>query len=543
MVFQLRILISLIGCVSFVATSAAQATQISGPREEASTKADPRIFAERIQASNIEKHLYILASPELEGRETGTEGERMANEYIAEHFRNIGLPPVVGEEPSYFQKIAYTAENWEGIQLRINKTDFRHLWDFYAFPATNPGADIKTKNVLFLGYGIDAPGYNDFEGNDVRGKVLLVYSGEPVNANGIYYLSGTEQPSEWSENWRLKLEAAHRHGAAAVLLIDGNIKQNIAEQRRKLLSPGFRIGRGEEPEGRYAPNIFVSSNVAREMMGKRFDKVVAARDQILASGKPQSLKLKAKVNLFMDKRTRQIIGRNVLGYIEGSDPELKDELIVITAHLDHLGKRGDDIFFGADDNGSGTSSVLEIARVLAEAKQQGAGPRRSVLCMLVSGEEKGLLGSKYYVENPIFPLEQTVANINVDMIGRTDSKYEGKPNYVYVIGSDRLSMDLHDINEAANERYTNLILDYTYNAEDDPNRYYYRSDHYNFAERGIPAIFFFSGVHEDYHQPSDTPDKINYQKAEITARLVFHTCWELANRDERIRLIKGQTEN
>lgn len=516
-----------------------QVAQLSGPREEGTPSVDPGTFAELIKASEIEKHLYILASPEFEGRETGTEGERKAGEYIANHFQELGLPPVVGgDSPSHFQDIAYTAESWDGIRLKVNKMEYRHLWDYYAFPATNGGAEIKTKKVLFLGYGIDDPAYSDYRGVDVKGKVLLVYSGEPLNEEGISYVSGSAEPSAWAENWRLKLEAAYRNGAAALLLIDGNVKENIAEQRRKLLSPGFRIGRGEEPEQRYAPNVFISSNVAREMMGKRFDKVVSVRDQIRATGKPESLKLKCKVNLELNKSTRQILGRNVLGFIEGTDPELKDELIVVTAHLDHLGKRGDDIYFGADDNGSGTSSVLEIARALAAAKAQGAGPRRSVLCMLVSGEEKGLLGSKYYVNNPVFPLEQTVANINVDMIGRVDEKYAGQPNYVYVIGSDRLSMDLHNINETANERYTNLILDYTYNAEDDPNRYYYRSDHYNFAERGIPAIFFFSGEHEDYHQPGDTPDKINYQKAETTARLVFHTCWELANRDERIRLIE-----
>jgi Zn-dependent M28 family amino/carboxypeptidase len=209
-------------------------------------------------------------------------------------------------------------------------------------------------------------------------------------------------------------------------------------------------------------------------------------------------------------------------------------LIVVTGHYDHLGMRGDDIFNGADDNGSGTSTVLDIAEAFAAARDQGQGPRRSILFMLVTGEEKGLLGSRYYVEHPVFPLEQTVANVNVDMIGRVDEAHADNPNYVYVIGADRLSTELHEINEAANARYTELELDYTFNAEDDPNQYYYRSDHYNFAERGIPAIFYFSGVHEDYHRPGDTADKIMYDKTATIGRLIFHTISELANRDERI---------
>ncbi|MBX2875185.1 MAG: M28 family peptidase, partial [Saprospiraceae bacterium] len=197
---------------------------------------------------------------------------------------------------------------------------------------------------------------------------------------------------------------------------------------------------------------------------------------------------------------------------------------------------GDAIYYGADDNGSGTSSVMEICQAFVEAKNKGEGPKRSVLFMLVSGEEKGLLGSEYYVQHPIFPIENTVANVNVDMVGRVDKKHAENPNYIYVIGSNRLSTELHEINETANTKYTQLELDYTYNAENDPNRYYYRSDHYNFAERGVPAIFYFNGTHDDYHLTSDTVDKINFEKMANIAKLVFHTTWELANRADRIKV-------
>jgi len=230
-----------------------------------------------------------------------------------------------------------------------------------------------------------------------------------------------------------------------------------------------------------------------------------------------------------------IKGENVLAYIEGTD--LKEELIVITAHYDHLGIHEGKVYNGADDDGSGTVAAMEIAEAFMLSKKDGNGPRRSILVMCVSGEEKGLLGSKYYTDNPIYDLDKTVANLNVDMIGRVDDWHENG-DYVYLIGADMLSQELHDISEQVNEEFIGLELDYTFNAEDDPNRYYYRSDHYNFAKNNIPVIFYFNGVHEDYHKVTDTVDKIDFEKVQRIARLVFLTAWELANREERIILDK-----
>ena len=233
-------------------------------------------------------------------------------------------------------------------------------------------------------------------------------------------------------------------------------------------------------------------------------------------------------------KSNQIIrGENVLGFIEGSD--LKEELIIITAHYDHLGKHDSLIFNGADDDASGVAGAMEIAEAFMLAKKDGKGPRRSILIMPVSGEEKGLLGSKYYTDNPVYPLNNTIANLNIDMIGRLDD-WHSTGNYVYLIGSDRLSYDLHNINEEVNTKYTKLELDYKYNDEEDPNRYYYRSDHYNFAKNNIPVIFYFNGVHEDYHRPSDTIEKLDFSKIKTISKLVFLTAWELANREEKIKL-------
>jgi Zn-dependent M28 family amino/carboxypeptidase len=228
---------------------------------------------------------------------------------------------------------------------------------------------------------------------------------------------------------------------------------------------------------------------------------------------------------------------NVVAFIKGT--EKPDEIVVISAHLDHEGVKNGEIYNGADDDGSGTVAILEIAEAFKQAADAGKGPKRSILFLHVTGEEKGLLGSKYYTENPIFPLANTVTNLNIDMIGRVDDRHKGNPNYVYLIGSDKLSTELHNISEAMNKKYTNIDLDYKYNDDNDPNRFYYRSDHYNFAKHNIPIIFYFNGTHADYHRPTDTPDKINYEMLENRARLVFYTAWEVANRENRVVVDKA----
>lgn len=227
---------------------------------------------------------------------------------------------------------------------------------------------------------------------------------------------------------------------------------------------------------------------------------------------------------------------NVVAYIKGS--EKPDEYLVISAHYDHIGVKGDKINNGADDDGSGTTAILEIAEAFKNASENGNPPKRSIVFLHVTGEEIGLFGSRYYTEHPIFPLEKTVANLNIDMIGRVDEKHTKTPEFVYLIGSDKLSTELHELSETVNRKYTKLELDYTYNDENDPNRFYYRSDHYNFAKNNIPIIFYFNGVHEDYHKPTDTPDKIRYDLLKKRAQLIFYTAWEIANRENKIAVDK-----
>ena len=247
-------------------------------------------------------------------------------------------------------------------------------------------------------------------------------------------------------------------------------------------------------------------------------------------------KEKVSINLNVDEQ--KVSTENVVGMVTGTDKA--DEAIVISAHYDHVGVKNGKVYNGADDDGSGTVAVMEIAQAFAEAKKAGFGPRRSIIFMGTTGEEKGLLGSEYYSENPLVPLENTVTNLNIDMIGRLDEAHPNNENYIYLIGTNMLSQDLHDISEGANKVYKNIELDYTYNSLNDENKFYYRSDHYNFAKHNVPVIFYFNGVHEDYHKSTDTVDKILFNKVENISQLIFYTAWEIANRDEKPKVDKGQ---
>ena len=272
---------------------------------------------------------------------------------------------------------------------------------------------------------------------------------------------------------------------------------------------------GQKKAVEYLKNFYVSEGIASGLGGDDYFQEVPAE--------------------WLNKNSRRgglKSSENVLAFIEGS--EKPEEVVVISAHLDHEGIKKGEIYNGADDDGSGTVAILEIAQAFKAAADADKGPKRSILFLHVTGEEKGLLGSKYYTEYPVYPLANTVCDLNIDMVGRIDDRHKTDPNYVYLIGSDKLSTELHNLSEAVNKKYTNINLDYKYNDENDPNRFYYRSDHYNFAKHNIPIIFYFNGTHADYHRPSDTPDKINYELLENRARLVFHTAWKVANMDARI---------
>ncbi|NJX16282.1 M28 family metallopeptidase [Tamlana crocina] len=275
---------------------------------------------------------------------------------------------------------------------------------------------------------------------------------------------------------------------------------------------GRKVGEaGQKKAAQYLKLYYQSQNIASPLGAKQYFQTVSSN--------------------FMDHKYES--SENVLAFIEGSDQP--DEVVIISAHLDHLGvSENGTIYPGADDDASGNVALMEMAQAFKLAKIQGHGPKRSLLFLHLTAEETGLMGSRYYVSHPVFPLSQTLANLNIDMIGRVDELQKHNENYIYLIGSDRLSKELHYLSEKVNSTYFNLNLDYRYNNENDPNKYYSRSDHYNFALKGIPVIFYFNGEHADYHKVTDTPDKINFPLLEKRTKFIFATAWQIANQEHRL---------
>jgi Zn-dependent M28 family amino/carboxypeptidase len=284
---------------------------------------------------------------------------------------------------------------------------------------------------------------------------------------------------------------------------------------------------------------YISHEAGKKIIGDDFDNILdAANKFMLLNELKKSFTIASAFDF--QKISGTVNASNVIGIIEGSDK--KDEYVFLTAHYDHLGKYDGVIYNGADDDGSGTVTVMQMAQAFAQAKREGNGPRRTMVFMTFSGEEKGLWGSEYYSEHPLFPLEKTSVDLNTDMIGRVDTerKTADTLNYVYVVGHDKISSDLPVINEGMNKKYTNLVLDYKFDDPNDPNRIYYRSDHYNFARKGVPVLFFYDGMLQaDYHKPTDDVDKINWPLFQKRAQMIFYTAWEMANRDKMLKRNKS----
>ncbi|MFN3874897.1 MAG: M28 family peptidase [Flavobacteriales bacterium] len=466
-----------------------------------------RFYAGSITGDELRGHVEVLASDSFMGRETSKEGQRMAARYLREAFVSYGIPPVVSPSVTegYYQR-------YELVEERAGAIEVRGRGRRLAYP----------DEALYMREVLSGP-------IEVRQLTVIVDADAdpPGSRHALLVLDGAADEQLKGLRARLLALQAQRWDAVFVAMAD-----EAFDSLRDLAHPGgsrMRLAEeaGAQPPRSLGPQVIM---VPRRHLGRLLGRRGARRADAAKHGRL----LKTRIALVPQPRSERVVAENVLAYIEGSD--LKHELVVITAHYDHIGAEDGEVFNGADDNASGTAALLEIAQAFATAKRHGHGPRRSVLVMPVSGEEKGLLGSRHYSEHPVFPLEATVADLNIDMIGRTDSAHADAAPYIYIIGSDRLSTELHAVNEQANDRHVGLALDYRFNAEDDPNRFYYRSDHYNFARKGVPSIFYFSGVHEDYHRAGDDAWKIRYDLMVPRARLVFHTAWELANRPMRLKV-------
>jgi hypothetical protein len=479
---------------------------------QAQKTADPKPFANLITEQDLKNHLYTIAGKDYEGRETATEGQRKAAAYIENHFKTLGLQP--GNSGNYQLYYPVYQDSVTEQSIKINNDVFQANEDFVANISANYSATLFGSEIVFAGYGISDSARDDYKGLDVKGKIVLLLDGLPAERL-------QSQIRSRSFNRYGKQDAAQKNGAVAVLVIQNNFPRKGYTTKGNMYLEAY--------SKTIRPNTFyVSEKIAKAIMGNDYQ----GKDN--ANAQPK--KYPASIMLQFSKTTAQMQSSDVLGYLEGTD--LKDELVVISAHYDHLGKRDTVIYYGADDDGSGTVSILEIAQAFAKAKAAGKGPRRSILFLANSGEEKGLWGSEFYSDHPTYPLDKTTVDLNIDMIGRIDDtrKKGDSTNYVYVVGDDKLSTDLKVISEAQNKKYTKLELDYKFNDPKDPERIYYRSDHFNFARKGVPIIFYYDGMLDrDYHKPTDTPDKISYDIMVKRAKLVFYTAWEMANRNDMLK--------
>ncbi|MCM5663568.1 M28 family peptidase [Galbibacter mesophilus] len=515
------------GLVFAVACNSAQQNNSTTVTNNSSDDTNRIDYAKTITEEELKEHLYTYASDEFEGRNTGEPGQKKAVEYLKAEYEALGIPAAKGGN-DYFQKVPLEISGVPTGQIKINGQEFSMGEGVISFSSVAN----KTFDIVYAGYGIDTEKYSDYNNIDVKGKYVLVKIGEPKTDYGSYILTGTKTPSVWS-NWRetltKRVEIAQEKGAEGFIYYDEDF-YNRAKRRYDHYAERKDDGQiSLKTDEKKIANLMVNQKVAEALF-----------NDIDTDNKAKELD--ATISLNLQNTNREVDSENVVAIIEGkSKPE---EYVVISAHLDHVGvDPSGDVYNGADDDGSGTVAILEIAEAFKKAAEDGNGPERSIVFLHVTGEEKGLLGSEYYSENPIFPMEQTVADLNIDMIGRIDPKRDGNRNYIYLIGSDKLSTDLHELSEKVNEKYTQIELDYTYNDENDPNRFYYRSDHYNFAKHNVPIIFYFNGTHDDYHKVTDTPDKINYDLLKNRTDLVFHTAWEIANRPERLVVDKAVSEN
>lgn len=512
---------------------------------QAFAQKDPSTYANTILADDLKKHLTYIASDELQGRDTGSEGQKKAATYISDHFFQLGLEPIVPTSTggkSYYQTFNLYKKGWKEVYVKIGDKKKIFFQDFYPNGIVSIPEE-KSMPVVFAGYGIETEGYNDYKNLDVKDKAVIFFEGEPKDKSGAFRITKANEKSTWIENTGLqkKINIARDKGAKFFFMIsdaDAEMFKTRVAERRAVLSRFNRLAFTTTPERESANASFVVSNdMAAEMLGVKAKKLSKFLSKMKKKGVSTASKIQeSSISVKSERGDEMVETKNILGFLEGTDK--KDEVVVITAHYDHVGvdNKGE-IYNGADDDGSGTCAVMEIAEAFAQAKKEGNGSRRSILFMTVTGEEKGLLGSQYYTDmNPIIPLANTVCDLNIDMIGRIDKEHKGNDKYTYLIGSDKLSSELHQISEDVNKKYINFSLDYTYNDANDPNRFYYRSDHYNFAKNKIPVIFYFTGVHEDYHRPGDDVEKIMFPKYQQIARLVFYTAWELSNRNERIKV-------
>ena len=525
-------------------------------------------MAEAITQEQLKNYLYFIASDEMEGRNTPSRGLDLTAKFIALNLARWGVKPA-GDNGTYFQKINLRRDSIDRANafMEIGAQRFPYGEDFFKMRGNTNGT--LNAPLVFAGEGwlVKSKNIDAYSNVDVRGKIAVVQlQGAPTDPSLIIPPKGVSRadlkPEGKGTEWADPVTYAQQKGAAGVIIVASAELQSFWGQVRQFLSGGgtTRVeGLQDEPKtsssGAAIPVFLVSQTVGNALYEGE------ASNPIKSAATVSSFEMSAakKFGVSADSKTDLLTTQNVVAVIEGSDPVLKNEMVAVGAHYDHVGMNpnvpGDDkIFNGADDDGSGTTAVLAIAETLAK---QAKKPKRSILFVWHAGEEKGLWGSEYFTKFPTVDLKNVIAQLNIDMIGRSKKPGYQAPcdtnlrpgqepcngeltgeNEVYVIGSEMMSTDLGSLTKGVNDSFLKMTYNYKYDDPKDKNQFFFRSDHYNYAKKGIPIAFWFSGTHEDYHGVGDSPDKIDYAKMERITRTIFLTLWELAEMKTRPKVDK-----
>jgi len=503
----------------------------------------------QITSSDLESYVSFLASPLLKGRMNGEEGLEIAAQYIASQAKLLGLKPANGN--SYFQPYIILKKSMDPkktrVQLISNSKDTITIKEpIFQLVPTGPSDFMLDGEVVFAGYGIKADkyNYNDFENIKSEGKILLVMTGAPTSEDGKTFLFEGTQWSSFS-GIQIKLSTLLFTRAKAVLIVmdpksgyssldeqyPGNARElNTIKNLKGVNSPVFEFPGMPKI-------IFIHRSVADSLLKGTGHSLEELQKSIDGTLKAHSFPITGKhIKITEVSLTEEIVLNNVAGFIEGSDPVLKNEIIIFSGHYDHIGASGSKVNAGADDDASGCAALLSMAEAFQSLEKK---PLRSILFLWFSGEELGLFGSKSYIENPLFPIEKTVTDLNMDMIGRvkgvadsTDDNPMTGPNSVFVI-TDNQSKELLSIADEI-DRKSSLDFDYTLSGTDHPLQLFARSDHYNFVEKDIPVLFFTTGLHTDYHTSGDVVEKIDFKKMEMITRTMYEIGLTIANRKTRL---------
>ena len=496
-----------------------------------------------VTAAQLKEHLTFIASDELEGRDTPSRGLDIAAMYIAQHLRAFGIKPA-GDEGTYFQKVPLRRGrvDIENTRLNLNGQGFSYGQDFLT---SLVNANVSGAAVVFAGNGwvIKSKNINPYQGVEVKDKVVVVVNNLPKS------ITGADLKGPLGGDWMSPAYYAQTNGAKAVINFPTFSTLVNWEGTRWNQSDKGAVEFGDNPSAIKIPVITVSPRaIASLFQGEKFS-ATNLFNRSMAGEAIESFDLKPtkRVNANIAVKMENIHTQNVVGILEGSDPILKNEYVAVGAHYDHVGMNpffpGEDkIWNGADDDGSGTVAVLSIA----EAMAKGPHPKRSMLFIWHAGEEKGLWGSEYFADHPTVPIGSIITELNIDMIGRyqnpgdenIQNKQLPKQGEIFLIGSRMMSTELGELSDNVNKGFLNLNFNFKYDDPNDPEQFFYRSDHFNYAKKGVPIIFYMDGSHADYHQVTDSVEKINFESMEKVARTILATGWELANRPTRPKVDK-----